>query len=298
MEKVSDKVTEEVLPEAVATKLGNKITDDVPVDAPGNPPPAEATHTVPATPTRADQYDAADEDYLRYWEGRDYEHGAETIAVKRLLGHTRCATAADVGGGYGRLSLLLQEYADEVILLDPSRKQLETARRFLRDQPRIRPQLMGPAELGLPDASVDLLTMVRVMHHLPDPEPTLAEIARVLRPGAQAIIEVANLAHAVNRLRYLARRRRLPRRPVDVRSPEKRAEAGIPFVNHHPATVTHQFTAAGLRVNRVLSVSNLRSPHAKRLLPGPSLLTAERALQIPLAPLHFGPSLFYHLHRT
>jgi SAM-dependent methyltransferase len=272
----------------------DKVTDSVTDSS----PTAAATCVAPADTVRVDQYDAADEDYLRYWEGRDYEHGAETIAVKRLLGRTRCAVAADVGGGYGRLSLLLQEYADEVVLLDPSRKQLDTARRFLHDQPRIRPQLMRAADLGLADASVDLLTMVRVMHHLPDPEPTLTEIARVLRPGAQAVIEVANLAHVVNRVRYLARRRRLPRGPVDVRSPGKRAEAGIPFVNHHPATVARQFAAAGLRVQRVLSVSNLRSPHAKRFLPGASLLAAERALQVPLAPLHFGPSLFYLLHRT
>lgn len=250
-----------------------------------------------AAPQQADQYDAADEDYLRYWDGRDYEHGAETIAVKRLLGRTRCARAADVGGGYGRLSLLLQEYADEVVLLDPSQKQLDTARRFLHDQPRIRPQLMRAAELGLPDGSVDLLTMIRVMHHLPDPEPTLAEIARVLRPGGTAIIEVANLAHAINRARYLARRRRLPRRPVDLRTPAKRAEGGIPFVNHHPATVARQFAAAGLHITRKLSVSNLRHPHLKRLLPGPSLLATERALQSPLSHLHFGPSLFYLLHR-
>ncbi|MEU8783285.1 class I SAM-dependent methyltransferase [Streptomyces sp. NPDC048637] len=245
--------------------------------------------------TRADQYDATDEDYVRYWDGRDYEHAAETVAVRRLLGRTHCRRAADIGGGFGRLSLVLQTYADEVTLLDTSKKQLEAAKEFVGDHPRIRLQLMRPAAFGLPDGSMAIVTMVRVMHHLPDPGPTLAEISRVLHPKGMAIIEVANLAHAVNRMRYLAHGRSVPRSPIDIRSAEKRAEGSIPFVNHHPASVVRQFSEAGLSVERTLSVSNLRHPALKRAFSQGFLLALERAMQAPLAPLAFGPSLFYLL---
>ncbi|GAA2082205.1 hypothetical protein GCM10009801_41770 [Streptomyces albiaxialis] len=257
-------------------------------------PEGNVSHGIPA----ANQYDAADEDYVRYWDGRDYEHGAETIAVKRLLGTMSCAHAADVGGGFGRLSLLLEEYADEVTLLDPSQKQLDAATHHLKGHPRIRPRLMRSGALGLPDSSVDLLTMIRVMHHLPDPQPTLREISRVLRPGGTAIIEVANLTHAVNKVRYLVRFQRLPRDPVDIRSADKRKDGSIPFVNHHPDTVTSQFAAVGLAVERKLSVSNLRSARLKRALPARAVLAAERTLQAPLASLDFGPSLFFLLRKS
>ncbi|MEV6012044.1 class I SAM-dependent methyltransferase [Streptomyces sp. NPDC051976] len=252
----------------------------------------------PQSPEQANQYDAADEDYVQYWEGRDYEHGAETIALKRLLGDISCAHAADVGGGFGRLSLLLEQYAEKVTLLDPSQKQLDAASHHLQGHPRIHPRLMRVGELGLPDSDVDLLTMIRVMHHLPDPEPTLKEVSRVLRPGGTAIIEVANLAHAVNKVRYLTKGQRLPHNSVDIRSASKREEGSIPFVNHHPATVVEQFAAVGLRVDRKLSVSNLRSPSLKRALPTRALLAVERTLQASLASLDFGPSLFFLLRKS
>lgn len=248
--------------------------------------------------SRGDRYDAADENYVAYWDDRGYEHEAELIAVRRLLGRMHCRNAADVGGGFGRLSLPLQDYADEVLLLDISQKQLDTAKKFVGDSPRIHLQLMRPGAFGLPDSSLNLVTMVRVMHHLPDPTPTLTEISRVLRPRGLAIIEVANLAHAVNRVRYLARGRTVPRGPVDIRSAEKRKEGGIPFVNHHPASITRQFGEVGLRVERMLSVSNLRHPTLKRTLSHKILLAVEHALQIPLAPLAFGPSMFYLLRLT
>jgi ubiquinone/menaquinone biosynthesis C-methylase UbiE len=244
---------------------------------------------------RADQYDNAEQSYLHYWQARRYEHGAEEIALGRLLAGRRFSHVLDVGGGYGRLCVLLERYAERVTLVDPSRKQLSTAQRFLRDHSRIEHKLMQAADLAFPDGSVDLVTMIRVMHHLPDPSAELAEISRVLRPGGHAIIEVANQAHAANRLRYGLHRQRIPRQPVDLRSEVRRRQGGIPFVNHHPATVIDHFGRAGLTVERVLSVSNLRSRRLKKALSPRAMLAIERAVQAPLAPIRFGPSLFFLL---
>lgn len=242
-------------------------------------------------------YDDADFNYLTYWSGRDYEHESEVIALRRLLGGQRFEHAADIGGGYGRLSVVLSEYADKVTLVDPSSQQLELATDFLADHPHVELRLMDAAGLDFPDASLDLVAMVRVMHHLPDPSAELAEVHRVLGPDGSAIVEVANVAHAVNRLRYLARRERVPAAALDIRSPEAREEGGIPFVNHHPVTIASQFQAAGLRIERVLSVSNLRHPFFKKALPGRSILVAERMAQTRLARIRFGPSLFFLLRR-
>lgn len=245
------------------------------------------------TKKKADQYNDPSHNYLAYWEGRDYEHAAEEMAIKRLLKGRHFKHAADVGGGYGRLCLLLENYADKVTLAEPSQQQLDIAKDFLKDHPEIDRKLMQADKLDFKDGTVDLLTMIRVMHHLPQPETELSEIARVLSAKGIAIIEVANYAHARNRLKHLVKGKKLPDEPVDIRSAANRKKDEIPFVNHNPKTVIKQFDRAGLTVDRVLSVSNLRSPGLKKVVPMKAMLAIEDMLQPLLAKTFFGPSVFF-----
>ncbi len=240
-------------------------------------------------------YDDDGFNYLNFWSGRAYEHEAEVMAIRRLLSGRRFGEAADIGGGYGRLSVVLSEFADKVTLVDSSSQQLALAADFLADHPGVEKRLMDAASLAFPDGSVDLVAMVRVLHHLPDPAAELAEVSRILRPGGTAIVEVANVASALNRVRHMVRRKRLPVTPLDVRSEATRERGGIPYVNHHPATVARQFRSAGLQIERVLSVSNLRHPFLKKALPDRAILAAEKLAQARLAKIQFGPSLFFLL---
>lgn len=250
-----------------------------------------------ATGTRAagrpEYYDDPDFNYEQWWNGRRYEHLAEVIAIRRLLDGRRFGSAVDVGGGYGRLSVVLADYADKVTLTDPSSQQLDLARTFLAPHPSIESRRMSAARLEFPDASTDLVTMIRVMHHLPDPAPALAEVARIMRPGGYSIIEAANSAHAINRVRHLLRRTPIPFTAVDIRPEDARRRGAAPFVNHNPQTVASQLEAVGLQVRSLLSVSNLRHPLIKEFLPERAMLAIERAVQEPLADLSFGPSMFF-----
>jgi ubiquinone/menaquinone biosynthesis C-methylase UbiE len=242
---------------------------------------------------KADQYNDPTHNYLNYWDGRDYENAAEQIAIRRLLRGKHFGTAVDVGGGYGRLCLLLEEYADKVVLAEPSQQQLDIAKDFLSGHPEIDRKLMQADNLQFKDDSIDLLTMIRVMHHLPDPTAEFDEIARVLSPKGLAIIEVANYAHFRNRLKHLVKGTKIPLKPVDIRSAENKRDDEIPFVNHNPKTVIRQFAHAGLRVENVLSVSNLRSPALKKRVPHKVMLALEKGLQVPLSGIYFGPSIFF-----
>lgn len=246
-----------------------------------------------AAKRKADQYNDPKHNYLHYWDGREYEHASEEVAIRRLLKGKRFKSAVDVGGGYGRLCLLLEEYADEVTLAEPSQQQLDIAKDFLKEHPEIHRTLMQADDLKFKDGSVDLLTMIRVMHHLPEPRTEFSEIARVLNKGGYAIIEVANYAHMRNRLKHFAKGRKLPVEPVDIRSETNRREDEIPFVNHNPKTIIRQLNVAGLQVVDKLSVSNLRSPGLKKIVPRGVMLTAEKVAQRPLAPFYFGPSVFF-----
>lgn len=246
----------------------------------------------------AERYDAGNYNYQDYWKGRDYEDAAERMAFRRLLKGKRFRHAVDVGGGYGRLCVFLQNYADKVTLAEPSQKQLEIAKDFLKDYPKIERKKATAANLGFADGSVDLVTIVRILHHIPEPGPEFKEIARVLSDDGYFVMEFANYTHFRNRLKHIVKLKRFPAEPVDIRSRKNLNDNEPPFVNHNPRTVVKQLAHAGLKVEKVLSVSNLRSPGLKKILPKPVMLSLEKIMQPALAKLHFGPSVFFLIKKA
>ncbi|MCX6725114.1 MAG: class I SAM-dependent methyltransferase [Candidatus Saccharibacteria bacterium] len=241
---------------------------------------------------KADQYNDPSHNYLHYWDNRDYEHAAEEMAIKRLLKGKRFHNAVDVGGGYGRLAVLLEKYSEKVTLAEPSQQQLDIAKDFLKDHPKIDRSLLQADNLKFKADTMDLVTMIRVMHHLPDPSAEFNEIHRIMRNDGWFILEVANFSHGRNRLKYALRGKRMPQAPVDIRSKNNKNEDEIAFVNHNPNTVIKQLAHAGFKVERILSVSNLRSTKLKKFLPINAMLAVEKVLQPALAKTYFGPSVF------
>lgn len=270
--------------------------------------PSDMTNTTTAKNTnktsktknlkRADQYNDPTHNYLQYWDGRDYEHAAEELAISRLLSGKTFKKAVDVGGGYGRLSVFLRNYADEVTLAEPSQQQLDIAKEFLKGKPSVHMKLAQAEDLPFKDGELDLALVVRVIHHLPDPMPAFNEIHRVLKKDGYFLIEFANHANFKNRLRYASKLKAVPLEPVDIRSAENKKEDEIPFVNHNPKTVRRQLAQAGFKLEEVLSVSNFRSPRLKKMLSKNALLRLEKHTQKSLAKSHFGPSTVYLLKKV
>ncbi len=253
---------------------------------------------MPDTKLTATQYNDPKHNYLNYWDGRDYENAAEVMALKRLLKGKHFHNAVDIGGGYGRLCVLLSSYADHVTLAEPSQQQLDIAADYLKDYPDIERRLVQANDMPWKDGSIDLITMIRVMHHLPNPAPEFKEIRRVLSADGIFILEIANYTHFQNRLKQMAKFKRFGPEPVDIRSAEHRSESEIPFVNHNPKTVIKQLAHAGLKVERTLSVSNLRSPALKKIMPVKAMLALEKPMQASLAKTYFGPSTFFLVRKV
>lgn len=112
----------------------------------------------------------------------------------------------DVGGAMGRMAIPLAEKHD-VTLCDLSHRMLGLARASAT-----RPLKLAVADmLALPfaSASFDYVLCIDVLPHVANPEPGLAEIKRVLRPGGALIIDSTNS----NPLWTLAYPRYLGRRP-------------------------------------------------------------------------------------
>jgi ubiquinone/menaquinone biosynthesis C-methylase UbiE len=249
------------------------------------------------TPSKkvANQYERG-YDYTKYWDNRDYENAAEHIAIRRLLKGNHYGSAADIGGGFGRLCILLRTFADKVTLAEPAASQLEAAKKVLEGTDILQVQMQAD-DLKFADGELDLVTMIRVMHHLPEPTAEFAEISRVLAPGGTAIIEVANYGHFKNRRRHKKDGIALPTEPVNIRTVKADEPDAIAFVNHNIDTVVAQLATAGLKLESKLSVSNLRSERVKRTLPKGAMLAIERATQKRLARNNFGPSIFLKLRK-
>lgn len=206
--------------------------------------------------------------HLAWPAARRHEHLAEVMAVRRLLGRQRFASSVYVGDGYGRFADVLDRRCARVAVAVP-----------------------GPLAHG--DASVDLVVLVSALRREPDPSDILAEVTRVLRPGGQAILGAPNVLHGPAGQRYRRSIQAITQTPARTGVPAWRhAEAGG-RLGHHPELLMLQLGVCGLRVERLLSVSNLRHPVLDRLLPEPVLVAAEYAAQVALAPAYYGPTLFF-----
>jgi ubiquinone/menaquinone biosynthesis C-methylase UbiE len=104
------------------------------------------------------------------------------------------ARVLEVGCGPGHLSIrLARQHGLEVTGVDLDPAMTERARANAdrpEDSGERRPSFLvgDAASLAFPDGSFDLVVSTLSMHHWTDPTAGLAEIGRVLRPGARALV--------------------------------------------------------------------------------------------------------------
>lgn len=241
-------------------------------------------------------YDDPQFSYDKYWKDRAYEHECEISAIKRLLGKRHFSTAADIGGGYGRLTSLLSHYSDKTLLVEPSVKQRKLAAKYL-DTKKIQ-ILSGTIEKSrLTNNLVDCVLMVRVSHHLPEPLVGLNELFRILRPGGVLVLEFANSLNFKARIISFFTGQPILQTPIEKRSIGNIKKNTISFVNHHPNTMKKYLKKSGFIIDSTLSVSNFRSLFFKQLIPHKLLLKTEKILQPLLSSSYFGPSIFILAHK-
>jgi 2-polyprenyl-3-methyl-5-hydroxy-6-metoxy-1,4-benzoquinol methylase len=111
---------------------------------------------------------------------------ALTTRMLASLGDIRGRRVLDLGTGNGFLAAALAHRGAEVVAVDVSPAALDLARARAEASgvaDRIQFQLSSAEEISVPDASVDAVCGLFVLHHT-QLDVTARELARVMRPGA------------------------------------------------------------------------------------------------------------------
>ncbi|MEO6029185.1 MAG: metalloregulator ArsR/SmtB family transcription factor [Candidatus Binatia bacterium] len=97
-------------------------------------------------------------------------------------------TVGDLGCGTGQIAEALAPWVRQVIAVDESAAMLQAAKRRVRTLPNVEVRRGSLEALPIADQSLDAVTCVLVLHHVPAPALALAEAARVLRPGGRLLL--------------------------------------------------------------------------------------------------------------
>lgn len=116
------------------------------------------------------------------------------ILAKKFFKNASPLKVLDIGSGTGFVPLNIAPYLkplDEVICSDISGKMLERCRANLSREGfnnKFSYLKVNDEKLELENASIDIVTLNSVLHHLPETEKIFKEINRVLKPGGLLII--------------------------------------------------------------------------------------------------------------
>lgn len=176
--------------EAVHTEPLFRLLDQLPGDGASHWTVADAARL---TAVRADRAAAAERYFAAHageWDALRSLHVAESEVERAIIGALSRAPLGrllDVGTGTGRMLELLSAGAETATGIDRSPEMLRLARAKMDGQ-RWDLRQGDIDALPLADAAADTVLLHQVLHYLPAPETAIAELARVMAPGARLLI--------------------------------------------------------------------------------------------------------------
>ena len=222
------------------------------------------------------------QDYEQFWTGpgKQYLDRLERAIVSEAL--TGGNTVVDIGAGFGRLADCYIGKYRSVHMVEPAANLRQIAERTYGSAASYHEASVD--DLPFPDESVDAVLMVRVFHHLGNPEVGLREIHRVLRKGGKLVFNYSNKRNVNRLIRYLLRRGENP----FSRGMEK---YGPVLIGHHPGDVDDLLHVIGFEIERqyatgiVDKVIDAAPP--VRYLAVPSAVVARLLGPLRVAPAQF-----------
>ncbi|MBN1374173.1 methyltransferase domain-containing protein [Candidatus Dojkabacteria bacterium] len=249
-------------------------------------------------------YDDNKYDYSTYWQGRQYEHRAEVLALTCLqAGKPKKGWFIDVGGSFGRLYDTYSEKYMNSVIVDYSVVALKQAKEQLGD----KVSLIAANVYNLPfrNSTFQGGQMIRVLHHLDNQPAAVKELERIMSADSEFILEFANKRHLKNRIKAIrskefANRLNAPGPFVPesdgVTQGVKPGQKSI-FLNYDLPFIKETLSHTKFIISAIRGVSILRSDFIKSHLPLWLMLIFERVFQYISSIFLWTPSVFLKLFK-
>ena len=240
---------------------------------------------------KVQDYDSITYDYRKYWKDRKYENLSEINFILKLIkgGYS----FIDIGGGYGRLSSIYKGKFKYSILFDYSINNLLKSKKYKNIY------LVSGDIYSLPfkNRSIDYGMIIRVMHHIENPNEALGEVLRVINKGL--ILEFANKDHFLARVKHINDKGFKTQEIYHI--PHSKDSQGFKddqvFLNFSFSLIKRIIEDNGFRIKKIYSVSNFREKYIKKFIPLKMLIFADNLMQPIFRKLLFGPSIFLYVER-
>ncbi len=243
-------------------------------------------------------YDEQSYDYSTYWNNREYENEAEKIVLERFLKNEKGNWFIDIGGSFGRNTPLYSNKYKQCIIGDYSLETLiknrdEIVKRF----PNTELIALNAYNLPFRENSFDGAMMIRVLHHISNPEEYFSELTRVLSPNSIYIQEIANKIHIKAALKHISKGDFSFFNHDQYQQPSQGNNEGGDgskdvFLNFHPAMISKQLKEKSLKQIDRFGASYLRIPQLKKFIKPSILVNIERILQFIFKYTYIAPSIF------
>lgn len=222
------------------------------------------------------------QEYETFWTGpgKRYLDTLEQAIVARTLAGGD--SIVEIGAGFGRLGRSYVSRYRHVHMVEPASNLRAIAARTYGDAVVYH----DASVLALPfhESSFDAALMVRVFHHLRDPEKALREIYRVLKPKGILVFNYSNRRNIRRIAGYLT-----GRTPNPFTSGAEQYNPAL--IGHTPADVDALLRSIGFRIQCQYGVGLIdklieRFPPAGRIVK-PSLLLSRLAGVVKMSPAQF-----------
>lgn len=250
--------------------------------------------------TEISEYDKFDYDYSTYWTQRVYENIAEKNVLNKVFSEEDGEWFLDIGGSYGRLASTYAKKYQNPVIVDYSLKTLQKNKDIVNSKyPNIILIAANAYHLPFKEDIFDAALMVRVLHHIKEPEKYYRGLRKILKNDSLYVQEFANKIHIKATLRALFKldfsffNKNVYKQPIGENlEGSKKKEKDI-FLNYHPKHVHKMLSLQGFIVENRFGCSFLRSPFVKKIINQNVMILFEKIMQKTLSWTNIPPSIIF-----